>query len=107
MAKKGFKFIQKLEQSAGLVGKVFDSFTSNSTIDAPSIHIVKTELDKKATNDTVNALTSRVSTAETDISTIENKMTNHHSIFYGTDQPSQEIIGQMQEGDIYIMYETE
>lgn len=107
MASKGFKFIQKLEQSAGLVGKVFDSLTSNSTIDAPSIHIVKQELDKKSDNTTVTALTNRVSTAETDISTIETKITNHHSIFYGASVPSQEVIGQMQEGDIYIKYDTE
>ena len=100
-----FKFIKKLEQSAGLVGKVFDSLTTNSPTDAPSIRVVNEELDKKANSSTVTSLTSRVSTAERDINTIEGNIENHHSIFYGTSTPSTTITNQMEDGDIYIMYE--
>lgn len=35
------KWLRKLEQSAGLVGKVFNNLTTNSDIDAPSINAVR------------------------------------------------------------------
>lgn len=44
------KWIQKVEQYAGLIGKVFDSLTNNSSTDAPSIRAVNekfTELSNK------------------------------------------------------------
>ena len=41
-------YIQKTEQYSGLLGKVFDSLENDSTVDAPSIHIVNEALDEKA-----------------------------------------------------------
>lgn len=41
-------YIKKIDQYAGLVGKVFDTLENDSTVDAPSIHAVNGALDEKA-----------------------------------------------------------